>query len=87
LNEFMNESSEFCGILNSKIKNILKTRGIKQAGFYVLKGVKRPAALLEIGFITNKGDLRKLKSAKFRQKIARAIYEAIVSYKQWSEKN
>ncbi|MCD6422704.1 MAG: N-acetylmuramoyl-L-alanine amidase [Elusimicrobia bacterium] len=87
LNEFMNESSEFCGILNSKIKNIIKTRGIKQAGFYVLKGVKRPAALLEIGFITNKGDLRKLKSAKFRQKIARAIYEAIVSYKQWSEKN
>ena len=59
----------------------LKTEGVKQAGFHVLVGASMPNVLIELGFITNSQDYNMLIKSKNRQKMAKAIFESIVTYK------
>ena len=58
-----------------------KNRGVKQAGFQVLVGASMPNILIELGFITNSKDYQLLNKSKSRQKMAKAIFEAILTYK------
>jgi N-acetylmuramoyl-L-alanine amidase len=55
---------------------------VKQAGFYVLGGAAMPAVLIEIGFVTNPREERRLKDARYRDEIARAIYAGLAEYKK-----
>ncbi len=87
LNEFMNESAECCSFIKNRFgKMFVDNRGIKQAGFYVLKGARMPSALVEIGFLTNKRDRKILKKSANRQLIAEKLYASVKEYKKWSEK-
>ena len=61
-------------------------RGVKQAGFYVLIGASMPNALVEVGFISNPSEEKKLKQNAHRQKIAKSLYQAIRNFKQSREK-
>jgi len=46
-----------------------------------------PAILLEIGFVTNPKEERRLKETKYRDEIARAIYAGLVEYKRaWDQR-
>ena len=47
--------------INDAVVNAIKTtnRGVKEAGYYVLKNTKMPAALVELFFITNQADCNK----------------------------
>jgi N-acetylmuramoyl-L-alanine amidase len=55
-------------------------RGIKQAGFYVIKHTKMPSALVEVAFISNSEDAKLLSDPAFRQKAAEGIYNGICRY-------
>jgi N-acetylmuramoyl-L-alanine amidase len=55
-------------------------RGIKNAGFYVIKYNSVPSALVELGFLSNKDDAAKLGSDAMREKAAQAIYYGIKDY-------
>jgi N-acetylmuramoyl-L-alanine amidase len=44
-----------------------------------------PAILIEIGFVTNPREERKLKDGKYRDEIARAILSGIAEYKRHLE--
>lgn len=55
-------------------------RGIKQALFYVLVGAKMPAALVEVGFISNTFEEKMLANETYRLNIAKSIVEGIKSY-------
>ncbi len=55
--------------------------GVRQAGFVVLYRSVCPSVLVELGFITNRGEERFLKSKAGRKKLASAIYKAFVKYK------
>jgi len=57
-----------------------KVLGIKGANFYVLKGVRMPAVLIEIGFLSNPHEELLLKNSYYRQQIAKAIASGINSY-------
>jgi len=48
----------------------------------VLIGAQMPSVLAEMSFVTNKQDAALLKTAAYRQKIAEALFEAIVQYQQ-----
>ncbi|PKH21709.1 N-acetylmuramoyl-L-alanine amidase AmiA [Enterobacterales bacterium CwR94] len=52
----------------------------EQAAFAVLKSPSIPSVLVETSFITNPNEERLLSTTAFRQKIASAIAEGIVSY-------
>jgi N-acetylmuramoyl-L-alanine amidase len=85
---FMKYSESFADMLNSQFKNNtkLKARGVKQAGFYVLVGASMPSVLIETGFISNKKDIKYLKSSSGQNQLAEAILEAIKEYRQYYEK-
>jgi len=53
-------------------------RGIRKARWDMLRKTKMPAILVEHGFMTHRGDARKLASDKFRQQITDAYVEMIL---------
>ncbi|GAB6065479.1 N-acetylmuramoyl-L-alanine amidase [Aquifex pyrophilus] len=80
----LEESVEFAKILARELKRNLKRRvyfkGIKRAGFAVLKTPGTPSVLIEVGFITNPYEARRLASSKFQRRVAYSIYMAILKY-------
>ena len=81
----MRYSETFADMLNNEwIKQVdLPSRGIKQAGFYVLVGASMPGILIETGFITNKNDVKYLNSRNGQKEIAKAIFSSILKYKNY----
>ena len=59
-----------------------KSRGVKQAPFYVISRVNMPAVLIECGFLTNPTEEDFLQSEKGQDYLASAIFRAFRSYKQ-----
>lgn len=53
---------------------------LKSAGFRVLRAPDVPAALLELGYVSNKEDLKSLMSDAWRNQIADSIAKAIDAY-------
>ncbi len=56
------------------------SRGVKPAGFEVLRWASCPAVLVEMGFLTNDEDREKLADRNYRARIARAITDAVCAY-------
>jgi N-acetylmuramoyl-L-alanine amidase len=57
-----------------------RTRPVKQAGFAVLKQLFIPAALVEVAFLSNRDDVRFVKSKANRDAFVRALADGIVAY-------
>jgi N-acetylmuramoyl-L-alanine amidase len=92
INEYINESSELSGFILAETMNRVKIqkRGVKQASFFVLKGARMPAVLVESAFLSNYSEEAKLGLKKFRAAVADSIYEGVVKYyanKSKEEKN
>jgi len=82
-NEHMEESNEFARLVQRDLAGDANdARGVKQAPFVVLEGVQMPAALVEIGFLTNRVDERSLRSSKERDRIAEALARAALEFGQ-----
>jgi N-acetylmuramoyl-L-alanine amidase len=58
----------------------VKDNGVKEAPFYVLLGAEMPCILVEVAFITNPGECRKLNTAAYQEEIANAIATGIQRY-------
>ena len=84
---YMKYSEKFAELLHKDFDlNLkLKSRGVKQAGFYVLVGASMPSVLIETGFISNKGDAKFLKSSTGQKQIAESIFSSIKSYRKYYE--
>lgn len=52
-------------------------RGIKQAGFVVIKRNTVPAVLVELGFVSNPRERGKLKTSTYQTKAAKSLYKGI----------
>lgn len=72
---------------NFKIDIKRKSRGVKQAGFWVLHNTYMPSVLIETGFITNKREGDYLNSKKGQRDITKSIVKAIKDYKKELELN
>ncbi len=55
-------------------------RGIKEAEFYILREVRCSAVLIEVLYLTNPIDEKKLRDFQMLKKVAQAIYNAIIRY-------
>ncbi|WP_299126217.1 N-acetylmuramoyl-L-alanine amidase [uncultured Winogradskyella sp.] len=64
-----------------------KSRGIKQLSLWVLHNTYMPSVLIETGFITNKNEGAYLNSKTGQTKIATAIKDAIIDYKEELDQN
>lgn len=54
-------------------------RGVKSANFYVLRNNRRPAVLVELGFLSNPYDNRHAQDPRVRQRMAEAVVRGIVA--------
>lgn len=55
-------------------------RGIKSANYYVLKNTNMPAILIELGFISNPDEEKRLASPDYQQKYAQGLADGILQY-------
>lgn len=79
----MRESDEFARFAHARVAGLdakVPSRGVKQAPFVVLMGVQMPAALVEIGFITNPKEERELADDAHRERVAEALATAITDF-------
>ena len=81
---FAFKSEQFASMVQKEIKKRVqsKDRGVKQAGFYVLMGASMPNVLVELGFISNPSEEKKLRSPQYRDQLATAIYRAVEQYQK-----
>ncbi len=87
-NENINESSKLAARIRNSVSEKSKTLGInvnmnnsiKQANFYVLQGVKAPSVLVEMGYVTNKDDKKRLNNKKILQIMALSINNGVLAY-------
>lgn len=88
-NQYLSNSMTMAGFVNKHLKSKTKryTKGVKQAGFYVLREVGMPSVLIETGYITNSSDADYLCSKKGQDKTALAIFNAFRDYKKFMEKH
>lgn len=86
---YMRYSERFADVLNKTLarQSAVVSKGVKQAGFYVLVGATMPSALIEIGFISNKNDAKYIGSKKGQEEIANQIYAAVKEFKTEYDKN
>jgi N-acetylmuramoyl-L-alanine amidase len=80
--EYMMESNEFARLVQRGLagEDPNQSRGVKQAPFVVLQGVQMPSSLVEIGFVTNPEESRRLRSSRARDEIAAALAEAVLEF-------
>jgi|TARA_B100001093_G_scaffold520493_1_gene616749 N-acetylmuramoyl-L-alanine amidase len=81
---FASKSEQFAALVQDEISKRVqgKNRGVKQAGFYVLMGASMPNVLVELGFISNLAEEKKLRSSQYKDILATAIYRALEKYEK-----
>lgn len=82
---YREQSLLFAEKVNEKLGQagvIRRSNGIMQNNFAVLRQATMPAALLELGFITNPTDLAALRVDANLDALAKALCEAFVAYKE-----
>jgi N-acetylmuramoyl-L-alanine amidase len=89
LNNKIDESRDFAtAVQTSLYEQLRKTNrdarslGVKQAPFMVLIGATMPSILAEISFLTNEREGALLKTDRYRQQIAEALFNGIIRYQQ-----
>ncbi|MDR1810665.1 MAG: N-acetylmuramoyl-L-alanine amidase [Prevotella sp.] len=87
-NKFMEQSLEFGNSLQENFRTVARRtdRGVKQAGFLVLRETAMPSVLIELGFINNSSDAKYLASAIGQRSLASAIYAGFKQYKKEFDK-
>lgn len=58
----------------------LRAQPHKSAGFHVIKTAKMPSVLIELAYISNRRDARKLTSETWRDKVSGSIAQAVDNY-------
>ena len=75
-------SNRFARILMGEMKTTVRMHKhpLKSAGFRVLKAPDVPSVLVELGYVSNKGDLEHLVSENWRNRTVGAMAQAIDAY-------
>lgn len=80
-NKYLEGSLDLASKINKGLVRCgLKNRGVKQAGFLVLRRTSMPSVLIELGFITNPDDERYMNSPQGQKEMGRSIATSIVEH-------
>ena len=88
-NSKLRESRDFAGTVQRALVSGLREAngdvrdlGVKQAPFFVLIGARMPSVLAEVSFLTNGREAELLATGAYRERIADALVEGILHYRQ-----
>src|SRR5207253_10340988 len=75
-------SNRFARMLMGEMKNTVRLHKhpLKSAGFRVLKAPDVPSVLVELGYVSNKGDLEHLVSEAWRSRTVGSMAQAIDAF-------
>jgi N-acetylmuramoyl-L-alanine amidase len=86
-NSKINESSKLAAyVQNAMYRNLrvrysfIKSKGVKQAPFYVLMGAQMPSILIETSFISNKRECERLNNPSYQDALCESIISGISKY-------
>ena len=81
--EYLDQSILLAANIQKNFTDVLhrKNRGVKQAGFLVLRETYMPSVLVETGFLSNDKEGKYLHSSKGQNEMSEAITKGIISYK------
>jgi N-acetylmuramoyl-L-alanine amidase len=89
LNNKLDESRDLAGMVQeslvARLRRSNKTavnRGVKKAPFVVLIGAEMPSVLAEVSFLTNRQEQQLLKTTAYKDRIAEALYAAVIRYRR-----
>ena len=79
----MAKSVELAKLVQSNVCSTANrpNKGVKQAGFLVLRETSMPSCLIELGFISTSDEEKILNTESEVDKMARGIYQAFIKYK------
>jgi N-acetylmuramoyl-L-alanine amidase len=80
--EMINESAPFAALVERELAKRLDVpdRGLKQAGFYVLRGTHAPAILVEMAYLSHPNDELELGTRRFQRKVVGGVAAGIADY-------
>ncbi len=83
-NVYLDQSIGFASAVQQQFEKRVgrHNRGVKQAGFLVLRETSMPGVLVEVGFLSNKYEENFITSDKGKVFLASAIFRAIRDYKE-----
>jgi len=88
---FLRESQELARLVQRELVGALgaKDSGVHQAGFYVMKGTlaSMPSVLVEIGYLSNPAEARRLWQPVYQRRIADAICRAVREFRSTRERD
>jgi N-acetylmuramoyl-L-alanine amidase len=75
-------SNRFAQLLMSEMKTSARMHKhpLKSAGFRVLKAPDVPSVLVELGYVSNKADLRQMASEEWRSRTVRSVAKAVETF-------
>jgi N-acetylmuramoyl-L-alanine amidase len=85
---YVDSSATLARLLESELRRgqvALGPRPVQQAPLRVLTGANMPAALVEMAYLTNPSQERLVSSDDYKNRIARAIFDAIVRFRDHLE--
>ena len=62
--------------LSCNFYGIAKDRKIKKCAFYVVRNTSMPAVLLELGFHTNKDEVKRMTTEDWKQRVVKSVVDA-----------
>lgn len=79
----LNESARFASLVEEELRQRvpMSPRAIQQAPFRVLVGANMPAVLVEMGFITNPTEEKRLLTPEYQGQLVTTLLNAIVRFK------
>ena len=80
----MSQSVELAKFVQQKVCNTAgrQNKGVKQAGFLVLRETSMPSCLIELGFISTPDEEQYLNTSRGIDALGKGIYQAFVAYRQ-----
>ena len=81
----VSHSRQLAAAVHKSVSPVVKAhkitnRGIKPGLFYVLALSKRPGLLVEVGFVSNQQELKKVSQEKFLDEMARGISDGVLDF-------
>ena len=85
--QYLDQSISMAALVQDQFRNRAsrKDRGVKQAGFLVLRRTSMPGVLIEAGFLSNQSEAQYMNSDEGQTYLASAVYRAFKDYKSLVE--